>query len=139
MIIEDISPILPPSCLASINELGAVGSTENKTKIESIIPSIPNIFPKINIKIGKTICLAKLEIRTSFFDDFISFITSPKPTDKSPIGSAALLNISKVLFITIGNSIPKKLILPPITQATIKGFVIIDFNKYIKFSLSLDI
>ena len=41
-----IKLISPPNWRAKIKELGAVGKTENKTKIEIIISSRPNIFPK---------------------------------------------------------------------------------------------
>ena len=92
----------PPNCLASIKEVGAVGRTANKTKIEIIILSSSKYFAKTKINIGIIKCFAILEIISSLFEDFISFITSPNPTDKSPIGSAALLNISKVLFIITG-------------------------------------
>lgn len=91
VIILDINPISPPNCLARIKELGAVGNTANKTKIDNIISSTPKYFPKTKINKGSTKCLAIFEIISSLFEDLISFITSPNPTDKSPIGSAALL------------------------------------------------
>ena len=46
-----ISVISPPSCLASINELGAVGSRANKSRMEIIISFSPKIFPKIKINL----------------------------------------------------------------------------------------
>ena len=55
------------------------------------------------MKKGRSKCFAMLEIISSLFEDLISFITSPNPTDKSPIGRAALLNTSSVLFSIIGN------------------------------------
>ena len=127
--ILDINPISPPSCLANINELDAVGRTANKTKIDNIKSSKAKYFPKRKINKGSTRCFAKLEIKSSVLESFISFITSPNPTDKSPIGRAALLSISSVLFKTRGSCIPKKFIPPPITQATINGFVTMDLSN----------
>ena len=49
--------------------------------------------------------------------------------DKRPKTKAPLLKMASVLFNAIGNFISKKLMLPSIKQATIKGLVIIDLIK----------
>lgn len=72
LVIKEISP---PSCLARIKELGAVGINANKTKIEIIISFNPKNLAKIKIKIGRVINLAIELITKSFFELPISFKT----------------------------------------------------------------
>lgn len=135
VIIDDIRFTSPPSCLAKTNDDGAVGRTENIISIDIIWSSKLKAFATKNIIIGVNISFEILALSISFLDDLISFITNPNPTDKRPRGNAAELIIDKVFSIIIGTWKPEKLIIPPIKHAIIKGFVIIDFIRYLKVSL----
>jgi hypothetical protein len=107
VIIEAISLISPPSCLANTKEEGAVGIAAKITTILKNRLSNLKYTPKAYITIGVITNFKNVEIRSAAFASFKAFNSKEKPTDNNPIGRAAELNILKIFSAIIGKVISK--------------------------------
>lgn len=127
--IEDINFKSPPNSLANAYADDAVGILANSiNKIILSFSTSNNKQIKYIIK-GNSINLLNDDKTNATFVLPIEERCNPTPTDKSPKGSAAELNIDKVFSTNNGRCNPKKLNVPPKKQATISGFVTIERKK----------
>lgn len=135
-IIEEINFKSPPNSRASTYAEDAVGIAANSINNIIVSFSIPNIRQTKYITAGNTRSFPTVATTTAILVSFIDERCNPTPTDKSPKGKAAEVNIDKLLSINIGKDNPNILNTPPNKQATIKGFVMIDFINEITVILA---